>query len=255
MASPIVMTNIIRHIAGTNAGAPGTNLGSVAVSGPVLGASTNGILVTISNRYAVQFGNQNITNWGTIPTNNLGKQVTVTGDLSIITNNNLVTIHHEPIVPSLITNKTLTNTWVVSNISDSNVTALLSFTADGSVYQFGWATHMHVKWDGTIDAQPELKAWVEYTTPFGFAASNLMFDLLPYSGQYQSYHIENTYSAGGAFWPNIDVNTDYGWTAGGAILNPRSNTTVTIWSQRIGSPAIGSGGMTNVANYVIRLFQ
>ena len=45
-------------------------------------------------------------------------------------------------------------------------------------------------------------------------------------------------------------------TAGQGLVLARSNTTVTIYAQRIGSTAgITTGGITNVASYVARLFQ
>lgn len=211
MASPIVMTNIIRSLAGTNSGS-GSNGVSVAVAG-TLTATTNGSLVTISNYSAAA-------------------------------------------TSLLITNKTVTNTWVASNITDSNVTALVSWTANGQPCELGWNTALQVHWDGIIDALPELKTWVEFTDIYNVTTTNLLFDLIPFSGQYLSYHMDSGYPAGGLFRENMAANVDHGTTAGQGLVLARSNTAVTIYAQRIGSTAgITTGGITNVASYVARLFQ
>jgi len=228
MASPIVMTNIIRSLAGTNGGTGSSGM------------------------------NQNITNWGTISTNNLGKQVAVTGTLTATTNGNLVTISNYAAAATslLITNKTVTNTWVASNITDSNVTALVSWTANGQPCELGWNTALQVHWDGIIDANPQLKTWVEFTDIYNVTTTNLLFDLIPFSGQYLSYHMDNGYPAGGLFRADMAANVDHGTTAGQGLVLARSNTAVTIYAQRIGSTAgITTGGITNVASYVARLFQ
>lgn len=149
----------------------------------------------------------------------------------------------------VVSNLTVTNTWVTANISDSNITTVAAITANGNPYDIRWDTHMQIKWDGNIDANVRLLTWFTYTDVFGVSTTNTMFDLLPYSTYYLSYHIDETYSAGGNARPDIAVNTDYGWTAGSAFFTPKSNTSITISALRVGSSAISTGGATNVANY------
>jgi hypothetical protein len=150
----------------------------------------------------------------------------------------------------VVSNLTVSNTWVSANISDSNVTTVATITADGNPYDIRWDTHMQIKWDGTIDANVRLATWFTYTDIYGVSTTNMMYDLIPYSSTYLSYNIESTYVHGGNARVDIAVDTDYGWTAGSAFFMPKSNTSITISALRVGSyNGITTGGATNVANY------
>lgn len=150
----------------------------------------------------------------------------------------------------VISNLTVTNTWIGANITDSNWTTVAAVTANGNPYDIKWDAHFQIKWDGTIDANVRLRTWFTYTDVYGVSTTNYMYDILPNSDRYLSYNIEDSYPSGGNSRTDVAVNTDYGWTAGSAFFMPKSNTSITITAQRIGSySGLTSGGATNVANY------
>lgn len=149
----------------------------------------------------------------------------------------------------VVSNLTVTNTWVTANITDSNITTVASVTANGNPYDIRWDTHFRIEWDGNIEATVRIATWFTYTDIFGVVTTNMMYDVLPNSQRYESYHIESTYSSGGNARPDAGLNIDYGWTAGSAFFMPKSNTSITISALRVGSTIISTGGATNVANY------